>query len=203
MNGLKRGRAEMNKEDLIEFEEEIKQLFLDKKIRSPVHLAVGSEEPLIEIFKEVKEDDWVFSTHRSHYHALLKGIDRKWLKNEILENRSIHIINKEHKFFTSAIMGGISPIAVGVAIALKRKESENKAWVFMGDMSAEMGVVHESMKYAARHNLPIVWVVEDNELSVNTPTQEVWGKSEVEPKVIRYKYQRIYPHQGVGEWVVF
>lgn len=203
MNGLKRGRAEMNKEDLIEFEEEIKQLFVDKKIRSPVHLSVGSEEPLIEIFKEVKEDDWVFSTHRSHYHALLKGIDREWLKNEILENRSIHIINKEHKLFTSAIMGGISPIAVGVAMALKRKGSKNNVWVFMGDMSAEMGIVYESMKYAARHNLPIVWVVEDNELSVNTPTQEVWGKSEVEPKVIRYKYQRVYPHQGVGEWVVF
>ena len=204
MNGLKRGsKKDMNKEDLIEFEEEIKQLFVDKKIRSPVHLSVGSEEPLIEIFKEVKEDDWVFSTHRSHYHALLKGIDREWLKNEILENRSIHIINKEHKLFTSAIMGGISPIAVGVAMALKRKGSKNKVWVFMGDMSAEMGIVYESMKYAARHNLPIVWVVEDNELSVNTPTQEVWGKSEVEPKVIRYKYQRVYPHQGVGEWVVF
>ena len=201
MNGSKRESG--NKEDLIEFEEEMKQLFLDKKIRSPVHLSVGSEEPLIEIFKEVKEDDWIFSTHRSHYHALLKGIERKWLKNEILENRSIHIINKDHKFFTSAIMGGITPIAVGVAMALKRKGSKNKVWVFIGDMSAEMGVVHESMKYAARHNLPIAWVVEDNELSVNTPTQEVWGKSEVEPKVIRYKYQRVYPHQGVGEWVVF
>ncbi len=100
-------------------------------------------------------------------------------------------------------MGGITPIAVGVAMALKRKGSKNKVWVFIGDMSAEMGVVHESMKYAARHDLPIAWVVEDNELSVNTPTQEVWGKSEVEPKVIRYKYQRVYPHQGVGEWVVF
>ena len=201
MNGSKRESG--NKEDLIDFEEEMKQLFLDKKIRSPVHLSVGSEEPLIEIFKEVKEDDWIFSTHRSHYHALLKGIEREWLKNEILENRSIHIINKDHKFFTSAIMGGIAPIAVGVAMALKRKGSKNTVWAFIGDMSAEMGVVHESMKYAARHNLPIAWVVEDNELSVNTPTQEVWGKSEVEPKIIRYKYQRVYPHQGVGEWVVF
>ena len=193
----------MNKGDLIEFEEEIKQLFLDKKIRAPVHLAVGSEEPLADIFKKIKKDDWVFSTHRSHYHALLKGTDRQWLKKEILEKRSIHIYNKEHKFFTSAIMSGILPIAVGVAMALKRKKVKNKVWAFVGDMTAEMGIFHECTKYAARHNLPIVFVVEDNGLSVNTPTQEVWGKSKSEPKIIRYKYKRKYPHQGCGVWVVF
>lgn len=193
----------MNKEDLIEFEEEIKELFLDKKIRSPVHLSVGSEGALIGIFKKIKKDDWVFSTHRSHYHALLKGIDPKWLKKEILENRSIHINNKEHKFFTSAIMGGIAPIAVGVAMALKRNKAKNKVWVFIGDMTAEMGIIHECKKYAARHNLPIVFVIEDNGLSVNTPTQEVWGKSNSKPEIIRYNYERLYPHQGCGIWVVF
>lgn len=193
----------MNREDLIEFEEEIKELFLDKRIRAPVHLAVGSEGPLTDIFKKIKKDDWVFSTHRSHYHALLKRIDREWLKKEILEKRSIHIYNKEHKFFTSAIMGGILPIAVGVAMALKRKKVKNKVWAFVGDMTAEMGIFHECTKYAARHNLPIVFVVEDNGLSVNTPTQEVWGKNKSESKIIRYKYKRKYSHQGCGVWVVF
>ena len=193
----------MNKEDLIEFEEEIKQLFLDKKIGSPVHLAVGSEEPLIKIFKKIKKDDWVFSTHRSHYHALLKGIGGEWLKNEILENRSIHIYNKEHKFFTSAIMGGTSPIAVGVAMALKRKRALNRVWVFVGDMTAEMGIFHECTKYAARHNLPITFVIEDNGLSVNTPTQKVWGRSKSKLASMRYKYKRVHPHQGCGVWVIF
>ncbi|MBU4501200.1 MAG: hypothetical protein KKA79_01305 [Nanoarchaeota archaeon] len=193
----------MNREDLIRFEEEIKQLFLDKKIGAPVHLSVGSETPLIKIFKNVKKGDWVFSTHRSHYHALLKGVGREWLKKEILQKRSIHICNKEHKFFTSAIMSGILPIAVGVAMALKRKRSKNKVWAFVGDMTAEMGMFNECTKYASRHNLPIVFVVEDNRLSVNTPTQEVWGKSKTKPKIIRYKYKRKYPHQGCGAWVVF
>lgn len=194
----------MNKEELIEFEEEIKQLFLSGKIRSPVHLSVGSEESLIEIFKGIQRNDWVFSTHRSHYHALLKGVGKEWLKNEILENRSLHIFNKEHKFFTSAIMGGIAPIAVGVAMALKKKGSKSMVWVFIGDMSAEMGIVHESIKYATRHDLPITWVVEDNGLSVETPTQEVWGERTMNKlNVIGYKWCRKYPHQGVGEWAVF
>jgi len=193
----------MNKQELIDFEEEIKQLFLDKKIFAPVHLSVGSEEPLIKIFKDVKKDDWVFSTHRSHYHALLKGIDKNWLKNEILQKRSIHIYNKEHKFFASAIMGGILPIAVGAAMAIKRKKKKEKVWAFIGDMTVEMGITHECMKYASRHNLSIVFVIEDNGVSVNTPTQEVWGESNSEPNIIRYKYERVYPHQGCGSWVVF
>ena len=193
----------MYEEDLIGFEEEIKQLFLDAKIKSPVHLASGSERELIKIFKNIKKDDWVFSTHRSHYHALLKGIDREWLKNEILANRSIHINNKEHKFFSSAIMAGNLPIALGVAMSLKMKKSHDKVWAFCGDMTAEMGIAHECIKYAARNELPIAFVIEDNGLSVETDTQEVWGKSTWDAEIYRYRYKRKYPHQGAGEWVVF
>jgi len=67
----------MNKEELIQFEDEIKELYLNAKIRSPVHFCGGNEEQLIEIFKKVKKNDWCFSTHRSHYHALLKGIPKE------------------------------------------------------------------------------------------------------------------------------
>jgi len=193
----------LSKKDLIEFEEEIKQLFLDAKIKAPVHLSVGSEKELIEIFKHINPNDWVFSTHRSHYHALLKGVDRDWLKKEILANRSIHINNKEHKFFSSAIMAGNLPIAVGTAMALKIKNSSNKVWAFCGDMTAEMGIFHESVKYSARNELPIAFVIEDNGLSVDTPTDVAWGKGTWDAEVHRYCYKRKYPHQGCGKWVVF
>jgi len=193
----------IQKDELISFEEEIKDLFLDTKIRSPVHLSGGNEDQLVNIFKDVKKDDWVFSTHRSHYHALLKGVDKKWLKKEIIENRSIHIYNKEHNFFSSAIMAGVIPIAVGTALALKRKKSKNKVWVFVGDMTAEMGIFHECSKYSGGHDLPIIFVIEDNGLSVDTPTQKVWGESGKKAKIIKYKYERKYPHQGCGIWVTF
>lgn len=193
----------MDKQSLISFEEEIKGLFLEAKIRAPVHLSRGNEEPLIEIFKQINKDDWVFSTHRSHYHALLKGIDPDWLRNEILAGRSIHLNNKEHNFFTSAIVGGCLPIAVGVAMALKRKRAKRRVWVFVGDMAAETGIFHECTKYAARHNLPISFVVEDNGLSTNTPTQLVWGKGKGAPDIISYKYKRVFPHINCGQWVTF
>jgi len=194
---------EQIKKELIEFEKEIKKIYLDAKIRAPVHLCGGNEEALIKIFKNINKEDWVFSTHRSHYHAILKGLSREWVKNEILEKRSMHLNNKEHKFFTSAIVGGILPIALGTALALKRKGSNNEVWVFVGDMAAEMGVFHECTKYAARNHLPINFVIEDNGVSVNTPTQKVWGESNPQVNIIRYKYDRIYPHHGCGQWVTF
>ena len=175
------------KEALISFEKEIAELFEQGKIHSPVHLSKGNEDALVEIFKQIEPTDWVFSTHRSHYHALLKGIPREWLKAEILKNRSITINNAEYKFFSSAIVGGILPIAVGVAM------TGQTVWCFVGDMAAETGIFHECVKYANGHNLPIYFVVEDNGLSVDTPTEKVW----------RYSYQREFPHQGSGTFVIF
>lgn len=193
----------MDKESLISFEEEIKELFLNKKIKSPVHLSRGNEEWLIKIFRHIKSEDWVFSTHRSHYHALLKGVSPEWLRNEILEDRSIHIFNKEHNFFSSAIVGGSLPIALGTALALKMRKLKQWVWVFTGDMAAEMGVFCECVKYARGHNLPISFVVEDNALSVNSPTQTLWGECKSKANIIRYKYRREVPHVGVGQWVTF
>ena len=178
--------------ELIAFEEEIVELYKAGKIRSPVHFSSGNEEALIKIFRDIKPDDWVFSTHRNHYHAILKGIPFWWLRMEILENRSMHICSAEHKFFTSSIVGGCLPIALGVAIGLKG--TPDKVWVFVGDMGCETGSFHECVKYAHSHDLPIKFVVEDNGFSVNTPTRDV----------LKYSYERIFPHQsGSGKWVIF
>ena len=145
----------MEKEQLIAFEEEIKELFIQKKIKAPIHLSGGNEEELIEIFKDVEPDDWVFSTHRSHYHALLKGIPPEWIKAEILKGNSIHLMNKEYKFFTSAIVNGITPIAMGVAMAIKRRGGKEKVWCFVGDMAASVGIYHECLRYANAQCLPL------------------------------------------------
>ncbi|MEK7766161.1 MAG: insulinase family protein, partial [bacterium] len=61
------------------FEQRVKDAFLEGRIRAPIHLSGGNEDQLIEVFSSVRPDDWVLSTWRSHYHALLHGIDPDWL----------------------------------------------------------------------------------------------------------------------------
>jgi TPP-dependent pyruvate/acetoin dehydrogenase alpha subunit len=194
----------ISKKDLIDFELDIKKIYEAGKIKAPIHLSGNNEDSLINIFKKIKKNDWVFSTWRNHYHALLKGIPMNWLKKEIIAGRSMGINNIKYKFYSSAIVAGTIPIALGVAKALKLKKKNAKVWVFIGDMTFETGMFHECYKYAKNHKLPLKFVVEDNNLSTNTPTNKVWVKKSKIPKdIIYYKYKRKYPHHGTGGWVLF
>lgn len=189
--------------ELIKFENEIKKHWLNGEIRAPIHFSGGNEKQLIEIFKDIKPEDWVFTGHRSHYHALLKGIPKEWIRQEIFNRHSIDLNNAKYKFFVSSILGGIIPIALGVAWAIKRREGKEHVWVFVGDMAAEMGAFYECSMYACRQDLPITFVIEDDDRSVASPTQKVWGEHLGFPDIKWYTYKNKYPHQGVGKYVLF
>ncbi len=195
----------LTEKDLIAFEEKVKKHYEDAKITAPVHLSKGNEKELLEIFQYVDSDDWVFSSWRNHYHALLHGLSQDLLMDDIIEGRSMSINSIKPKFYSSSIVAGIIPIAVGVAKALKLKSSEKRAWCFIGDMTFETGIFYEAYKYAKNFDLPLQFVVEDNNLSTNTPTNETWGgkKREIPRDVIYYSYERGYPHHGTGNWVLF
>jgi len=112
---------------LKEFEEDIANSFNKGEIRSPVHLSDGNEEALIQIFKEIKEGDWVFCSWRSHYQCLLKGVDPIDLKAAIYEGRSIALAFPDFKIFSSAIVGGQLPIALGAALAIRKRMEMKKS----------------------------------------------------------------------------
>jgi pyruvate dehydrogenase E1 component alpha subunit len=192
------------KDDLIKFEETIVSHWESAKIRGPIHLSNGNEEELIEIFSRIKTTDWVLSTWRSHYHALLKGISPAFVEGEILAGKSISICNIDEKFYSSAIVGGTLSIALGIAQQLKANNSTDKVWCFIGDMSFESGNFYEVHKYARNFDLPLYFVVEDNGLSTYTPTDATWNKiRDLPDDVVRYHYKSKYPHYGTGKWIVF
>lgn len=189
---------------LIDFENLIVKHWEEAKIRGPIHLSNGNEEPLIEIFKRVSEKDWVFSTWRSHYHWLLKGISADKAEELILQGKSITLCDIDEKFYASAIVGGTLSIALGVAMGIKEKGGNEKVWVFVGDMSFESGIFYEVHKYARNFDLPLHFVVEDNGVSTYTPTEATWKiKREVPEDVIYYSYKSKYPHYGSGKWIPF
>ena len=192
------------KEQLDQFELDAKKEWESGQVLGPVHLSKGNEEQLIEIFQYVHPEDWVFSTWRNHYHSLLHGIPQDRLMNLIIRGRSMSIHSKEYRMYTSSIVGGIIPIALGVAKSIKMKGEKNKVWCFIGDMTFETGIFYEAYKYAKNFDLPLQFVVEDNNLSTNTPVDETWGGKRDRPSdVIYYQYKSDYPHHGTGNWVLF
>ena len=195
----------LTSEDLKSFEEEVKVIYESGGIKAPVHLAGGNEEKLIDIFQYVHPEDWVFASWRNHYHALLHGVDRDVLMDLVVRGKSMSVYSKKPKLYTSSIVGGIIPIALGTAKAQKESGSDRKTWCFVGDMTFESGIFYEAYKYAKNFDLPLQFVVEDNNMSTNTPTDETWGgvKRDVPDDVIYYKYEREFPHHGTGNWVLF
>ena len=145
----------MNKKDLIDFEKRVQDVYESGKIKAPVHLSGNNEDQLIKIFKKIHKDDWVFSSWRNHYHALLHGFDPEKLFNLIVEGRSMGINSLEDRFYSSSIVGGSLPIALGVAQSIKLKKETSKVWCFIGDMTFETGTFHECYKYARNFDLPI------------------------------------------------
>jgi len=200
----------MDKNYLISFEEQIAALFNDGKIRAPVHLYQGNEEKIIEVFKKINKQDWIFCTWRSHYQCLLKGVPESEIKKEILAGRSISLCFPKYNIYSSALVGGSIPIAVGMALSLKlKKQKDTKVYCFLGEMASESGIAHESIKYSRNFKLPIHFVIEDNAKSVCTDTRETWSQKKLsyedvnDDYVTYYKYTSKYPHAGAGKRIQF
>ena len=203
----------MRPDELIAFEEEIAESFNNAQIRAPIHLYSGNEKHIINIFKNVKKEDYVFCTWRSHYQCLLKGVPKDRLKKDNLAGKSITLCYPEYNIFSSAIVTGSISIANGRALAEKLKGSSSHVWCFVGEMSSETGAFHENVKYSTAHNLPITWVIEDNGKSVCTDTRETWNMKNLSYEefdllnsrgnVIYYKYDTKYPHAGAGKRIQF
>lgn len=195
--------------DLIQFEDEIAEQFNAAEIKAPVHLYSGNEEAIIAVFDQVQEQDWVFCSWRSHYQCLLKGVPPEELKQEILAGHSISLCFPGYRIYSSAIVGGNLPIAVGTAIAIQQQGENAKVYCFLGEMTAETGIAHECIKYSRQHQLPIHFIVEDNGKSVCTDTRATWKLEQLsfeqstDPMISYYQYKTKYPHAGAGARVQF
>ena len=189
------------KQELIDFELKVAEYWENGDLPYLIHLSGGNEDFLINLFEEIKDGDWIFSTHRNHHHALLSGIPRSELLTKILNGNSMFVFDSSRHFFTSSILAGTCAIAAGVAYALKEEGSTNKVWCFLGDGAEEQGHFYESVMMVQGHDLPCTFIIEDNNRSVDS------SKSERVPSefkfrmpgcVIRNHYTPTYPHAGNG-----
>ncbi len=193
----------MKLQHLIEFESGIRELWEQGELPSLVHLCGGNEQQLIDIFSEIKEGDWIFSTHRTHYHALLAGIEPELLIQRIKEGDSMFVYSKRHNFLCSAVLAGCCGIAAGVAWAIKNESwGSYRVWCFIGDGGEEEGHFYEAAMFVEANDLPCTFIIEDNNRSVDTPRDARRGAAKglehLFKCVRRYHYTPTYPHAGSG-----
>lgn len=162
------------------FEETILELFSQNKLSGTTHTYIGEEATAVALMNYVTEKDVVFSNHRCHGHYLAYGGPAEKLLAEIMSRESglcqgkggsQHIRYKN--MFTNGIQGGIVPNALGVAFAKKLDKQTDNTIVFVGDGTLGQGVVYEAMNIAAAIEIPLMFIVEDNQYAMSTARETV------------------------------
>lgn len=219
------------------FDEKLYKLLQNKIIKFPVYLSAGQEYvacTIAEICKLKKIKPMLFGQHRGHSIYLGFNGNIKDLINEMYGKKngctygmggslSIHS-NKINMFGHDGFMGSNAPIGVGACF------STNKPTIiFLGDAAVEEDYVLSSISWVAKRNLPILFVIEDNNFAVLTSKDERrdWRIEKVakafgiksadvkdnpidifnklknynfkEPFLINIRTNRLYWHQGAGK----
>ncbi len=159
--------------------EELVKHYLDKKVFSMVHFYVGQEAVATGVCDALKEGDQVMSSHRPHGHYLARGGSFRSLAAELFgraagtahgKGGSMHQVAREAGFAgSSPLLGSAVPLTAGLAFAQKYQNKDGVAAVFYGDGASEEGVVYETYNLAALYKLPMLFVLENNSWSINSP----------------------------------
>ncbi len=157
-------------------ESEIANRYNLQKMRCPVHLSIGQEAVPVGISSNLKTNDKIVTAHRSHAHYLAKGGNLNKMIAELHGKKtgcargkggSMHLIDLEAGVEAAVpIVGSTIPIGVGISWGIKLNRKKNLCVIFFGDGATEEGVFLESLDFASLHQLPVLFVCEDNNFSV-------------------------------------
>lgn len=155
----------------------------EKKVAGPIHTCIGQEASVVGVCHALSQTDVLISTHRSHGSNIAKGADLFPLFSEIFgrstgcsggKGGSMHLFDLDvSSIMSTAIVGSGLPLACGTAFAQKYRNQDNLSCVFFGDGASNEGTFHESLNLASAWRLPVLFVLENNNVAVTTPLSTV------------------------------
>ena len=160
------------------FEEMVLENFPKGVFFGTTHTYLGQEANAVGVLSNLQEGDIVFSNHRCHGHFLAYGGDPRSLFAELMGkatgvcggrggSQHLHWRN----FYSNGIQGGIVPIAAGMALAEKLKNSGAVCTVFLGDGTLGEGVVYEALNMTSLWKIPLLVILENNYIAQTTPIE--------------------------------
>ena len=160
-------------------ENTIANRYAEQEMRCPTHLSGGQEGVPAVLSVLLNQNDFAVSTHRGHAHYLAKGGRLDQMIAEIYGKAtgcakglggSMHLVDTEMGFMgCTAIVGNTIPVGVGLALSAQIRKEDRISCVFLGDGACEEGVFFESVNFAVLHQLPVLFVCENNFYSVYSP----------------------------------
>lgn len=165
------------------FEERVGELYAAKKIPGFLHLYVGEEAIAVGTCANLRNDDWITSTHRGHGHCLAKGGEPKYMLAELFGKKtgyckgkggSMHISDFNMGILcATGIVGSGLPLATGCGLSARLRGTDQVSVCFFGDGASNQGTFHESLNLASIYKLPVIYVLENNLWGQGGPIWEV------------------------------
>jgi pyruvate dehydrogenase E1 component alpha subunit len=160
------------------FEERAGEMYAKAKIGGFLHLAIGEEATIVGAVDALRDTDYLISTYREHGQALARGTDPKFVMAELFGKKdgcsggrggSMHLFDAERRFMGGyGIVGGNLPIAAGLALASDYRGEDDATLCMMGDGATNQGTFGETMNLTALWELPVVFVVVNNQFGMGT-----------------------------------
>jgi len=179
------------------FEEKVHELYLNKKLwgMSP-HLSIGQEAVAVGVCENLKPSDYILTSHRGHGHTLAKGAEMGPMLAELCgkdtgychgRGGSMHIADvSTGNLGANGIVAGGLPIAVGVGLSIRYRNTEQVVVCFFGDGATNQGTFHESLNFASVKKLPIIFVCENNIYALSTPIYKTSATEHIADKAMAY-----------------
>ncbi len=160
------------------FEEKAGQMYGMGLIGGFCHLYIGQEAVVVGMQAAIEKGDTQLTSYRDHGHMLACGMDAKGVMAELTgriggyskgKGGSMHMFSREKDFFGGhGIVGAQVPIGTGLAFAHKYRETDRLSLTYFGDGSANQGQVYESFNMAALWQLPVIFIIENNQYAMGT-----------------------------------
>lgn len=161
-----------------EFEDRAAEMYAKSHIRGFLHLYSGEEAVAVGVTHALREDDLVLATYREHGHALVRGVSADAIMAEMYgklegcsrgRGGSMHLFDVQHHLYGgNAIVAGHLPMAVGMALALKKQGKDSIVCCFFGEGAAAEGEFHEALNLASLWSVPVLFVCENNQYAMGT-----------------------------------
>lgn len=178
------------------FEEKAEDLYVRGLVHGTMHLSIGMEAGSVGSIATLRPDDLIIHHHRGHGHTIAKGANLTTMMAEFLGKEagycrgrggSMHIADiAGGNLGATGVVGGGIPTAVGIALALQMRRSEQILLSYFGDGASNEGEFHESLNMASTWKLPVVFICDNNQYGMSMHVTKVMNIQHVSERAASY-----------------
>ncbi len=171
------------------FEEKAGQMYGMGLIGGFCHLYIGQEAVVVGMQAAITPSDTVITSYRDHGHMLACGMESRGVMAELTgrsggyskgKGGSMHMFSREKGFFGGhGIVGAQVPLGTGLAFAHRYRGGDGLCLTYFGDGSANQGQVYEAFNMAALWQLPVIYIIENNQYAMGTAVARATAQTEL------------------------